>query len=136
MVAYVRIHPHDPRKGHTVKRYNYRGFTFREDRGWYRVTDALSKELEPLLVNKHTGIEVNVFQIGTEEQALAIAKADYEEQNPQRAIESAVTGAQTVSSRKLEKLPEPEEDLDEDAELLEDDAAGGSDDEDGENPFE
>lgn len=135
MVAFIRIHPLNPQKGHTVKRYNYRGFTFREERGWYRVVDSLAQELEPLLINAHSGIPVKVFQVGTQDDALKIAKADYERENPQRAIEQAVTGAQTVSTKKLEKLIDPEEDLDE--ELIEGDEEpeeGGDDDKE-EVPF-
>jgi len=34
---FVRLKPYDPRRGHVLRRYTYRGIKFHEDRGWFRV---------------------------------------------------------------------------------------------------
>ena len=34
---FVRLKPYDPRRGHVLRRYTYRGIKFQEERGWFRV---------------------------------------------------------------------------------------------------
>lgn len=34
---FVRLKSYDPRRGHVLRRYTYRGIKFHEDRGWFRV---------------------------------------------------------------------------------------------------
>ena len=41
----VRLKPHDPRRGHVLRRYTYRGIKFHEERGWYRVEKPVADYL-------------------------------------------------------------------------------------------
>ena len=41
----VRLKSHDPRRGHVMRRYTYRGIKFQEDRGWYRVENDVAEYL-------------------------------------------------------------------------------------------
>ena len=45
MPKLVRLHPYTPNEGHLLQRYGHRGYRFFEERGWYKVSDALAKEL-------------------------------------------------------------------------------------------
>ena len=41
----VRLKPYDPRRGHRLRRFTYRGIKFQEERGWYRVDKPVADYL-------------------------------------------------------------------------------------------
>lgn len=43
---FVRLKPYDPRRGHVLRRYTYRGIKFHEDRGWFRVPKDVADYLQ------------------------------------------------------------------------------------------
>lgn len=95
-MAYVRIHPFDPRRGFKVKRYIVLGVRFEADKGWYEVPDDYIPELKSCVQDVSAPVPVPVFQVATKEEAMETARKEYEEQNPERKIEEAVKGAQSV----------------------------------------
>lgn len=65
---FVRLKPYNPKRGHVLRRYAYRGIRFYEGR-WYKVPTALAKELAQ--VHQKHGDEDSpfAFDVATERQA-------------------------------------------------------------------
>jgi hypothetical protein len=80
----VRLRPHDPRRGHVLRRYTYKGIKFDSDRGWYKVTKAVADYLRT--VHQETGNEHSplAFDVCTETQAQEIDAREHEETNPRK----------------------------------------------------
>jgi hypothetical protein len=95
--VYVRVIPTDPARGFKVKRYNFRGFTFRADAGWYKVQPELAAELKKCVQNVNAPDPKPVFQVGTEKEALELVKVEFEKQNPEMKIQSAIASARVVN---------------------------------------
>jgi hypothetical protein len=71
----VRIHPYEPRRGHTTLRYSMAGSgypMFMEGRGWYEVDDDIADKLGELTNNPNDPRSPLVFQVLTKEEAQAI----------------------------------------------------------------
>jgi len=45
MAKLVRLKPHDPKKGHVIRRYTAFAVRFEEARGWYKVSDEVAAYL-------------------------------------------------------------------------------------------
>ena len=45
MAKLVRLKPHDPKKGHVIRRYTAFSIRFEEARGWYKVADEVAAYL-------------------------------------------------------------------------------------------
>ena len=41
----VRLKPYEPKRGHVLRRFTYRGVKFQDDRGWYRVEREVGEYL-------------------------------------------------------------------------------------------
>jgi hypothetical protein len=65
----VRLKAYDPRRGHVLRRFTYRGIKFHEERGWYRVDKSVADYLRG--VRQRTGDEHSplAFDVCTEEEA-------------------------------------------------------------------
>jgi len=139
MAMFVRIHPKDPRTGHLVERYVYRGFKFEVAKGWYRVPNNLAEELRDCVQDVNAPVPISVFQVATEDEAKKLEQLDYERANPEKKISEAISGAQSVPASRLSEKGGFEEevfDLEEDEgeeELAPEDTPKPVSDE--ENPF-
>ena len=68
----VRLKPHDPRRGHVLRRYTYRGIKFQEERGWYRVEADVADYLRAVrqkALDPHAPL---AFDVCTPEEAEAL----------------------------------------------------------------
>ena len=74
----VRLKPHDPRRGHVLRRYTYRGIKFQEERGWYRVDKAVAdylRDVRQLATNPHAPL---AFDVCTPDEAKALDSEEKE----------------------------------------------------------
>ena len=74
----VRLKPHDPRRGHVLRRYTYRGIKFQEERGWYRVEKAVAdylRDVRQLATNPHAPL---AFDVCTPDEAKALDSKETE----------------------------------------------------------
>ena len=68
----ARLKPHDPRRGHKLRRYTYRGIKFQEERGWYRVDKDVAdylREVRQVPSDEHAPL---AFDICTADEAKAL----------------------------------------------------------------
>ncbi len=68
----VRLKPHDPRRGHKLRRYTYRGIKFQEERGWYRVDKDVAdylREMRQAATDEHAPL---AFDVCTADEAKAL----------------------------------------------------------------
>ena len=74
----VRIKPHNPKIGHVLRRYTWRGMRFDEERGWYRVDARVAEHLAT--VHSRVGDENSplAFDVCTEVEAAALDKREYD----------------------------------------------------------
>ncbi|WP_428264784.1 hypothetical protein [Haliangium sp.] len=72
----VRLMPYDPKKGHVLKQYTYRGIRFQAGRGWYRVDANVAAYLERVRSipgNENTPL---AFEVRTQAEARALDERD------------------------------------------------------------
>lgn len=69
---FVRLKPYDPRRGHVLRRYTYRGIKFQEERGWFRVPKDVADYLRA--VHQVPGDEHSplAFDVCTEAEAKGV----------------------------------------------------------------
>jgi len=82
---FVRLKAHDPRRGHVLRRYTYRGIKFQEDRGWYRVEKEIAdylRTVRQVATNEHSPL---AFDVCTEAEAKALDKQEQEAENKRRS---------------------------------------------------
>ena len=68
----VRLKPYDPRRGHRLRRYTYRGIKFQEERGWYRVDKAVAdylRQVRQVASDQHAPL---AFDVCTADEAKAL----------------------------------------------------------------
>ena len=81
----VRLKAHDPRRGHVMRRYTYRGIKFQEDRGWYRVENEVAEYLQTVrqvATDEHSPL---AFDVCTEAEAKALDKKEQDAEKKRRA---------------------------------------------------
>lgn len=81
----IRLKSHDPRRGHVMRRYTYRGIKFQEDRGWYRVEKEVAEYLRTVrqvATDEHSPL---AFDVCTEEEAKALDKKEQDAEKKRRA---------------------------------------------------
>ena len=112
MAKLVRLKPHDPKKGHVIRRYTAFGVRFDEARGWYKVSDEVAKYLAT--VHQRPGDEdsPHAFDVCTEDEAKAIEAAEKKKAEERaRAAEPNVADARDLSARAPDlttaDLPQP-----------------------------
>jgi hypothetical protein len=85
----VRLKPFDPRRGHVLRRYTYRGIKFHVERGWYRVEPAVAaylKEVRQVAADEHAPL---AFDVQTEEEARALDAREEVEAKVRRSAAEA-----------------------------------------------
>jgi len=81
----VRLKPHNPRRGHVLRRYTYRSIKFQEDRGWYRVDRKIADYLRgvrQIAGNEHSPL---AFDVCTPQEAHVIDAREQEAAHPRKA---------------------------------------------------
>ena len=93
--VFVRLKALDPRRGHVLKRYTYKGIKFLVEKGWYRVTPAVADYLESVHQSVYDEVSPLAFEVATEAEARAIDEAARREEVGRRnaAVELQVTAA-------------------------------------------
>jgi hypothetical protein len=92
---YVRLKPHQPNKGFTVRTYGLRGLIFRTG-GWYKIKDAsLAKELSQLHQRLHDETSPMLFDVTDEAGAKAM------EQRERDLQRFGVSRAKDVTARSM-----------------------------------
>jgi hypothetical protein len=92
---YIRLKPYNPKRGHVLRRYTYRGVRFYEGR-WYNVPEALARELAD--VHQRHGNEDSplAFDVATQTQAREIEDAERKKlEEERRKLENAEVVAAT-----------------------------------------
>jgi len=81
----VRLKPHDPRRGCVLRRFAYRGIKFHQERGWYRVEQAVADYL--CAVRQVAGDEHSPlgFDVCTDDEAKALDAREKEGAVPRAA---------------------------------------------------
>ena len=74
----VRLKPYDPRRGHVIRRYTYRGIKFQEERGWYRVDKAVADHLRSVRQFPADPHSQPAFDVHTPTEAKAIDQKEHE----------------------------------------------------------
>jgi hypothetical protein len=100
MAKLVRLKPHDPKKGHVIRRYTAFSIRFEEARGWYKVADEVASYLGT--VHQVPGDEDSplAFDVCTEEEAQRIETAEKKKAEERaRAAEPNVAQPYDVSVR-------------------------------------
>lgn len=72
----VRLKPYDPRRGHVLRRYSFRGILFSAARGWFRVTEEVAEHLRGVHQRDHNPHSPLAFDVATEDEAKAIDQRD------------------------------------------------------------
>ena len=75
----VRLKPFDPRRGHVLRRFTYRGIKIHQERGWYRVdkdTAAYLRTVRQVHSDEHSPL---AFDVCTEAEAKAMDAKEKEE---------------------------------------------------------
>ncbi len=74
----VRLKPHDPRRGHVLRRYTYRGIKFHEERGWYRVEKTVGEYLRTVRQIPGSEHAPLAFDVCTDDEARTLDAKDKE----------------------------------------------------------
>lgn len=104
----VRLKPHDPRRGHLLRRYTYRGIKFHEERGWYRVEKAVGdylRTIRQVASNEHAPL---AFDVCTDDEARSLDTKEKEATVTRKAAadEIKVSPARAEGAVTTEDLPD------------------------------
>lgn len=102
MAKLVRLKPHDPKKGHVIRRYTAFSIRFEEKRGWYKVSDEVATYLAT--VHQTPGDEDSplAFDVCNEQEAKAIEAVEKKKAEERaRAAEPNVAQPYDVSAKDL-----------------------------------
>jgi hypothetical protein len=100
MAKLVRLKPHDPKRGHVIRRYTAFSIRFEEARGWYKVADEVAAYLAT--VHQVPGDEDSplAFDVCSEEEAQRLETAEKKKAEERaRAAEPNVAQPYDVSVR-------------------------------------
>jgi len=104
----VRLKPHDPRRGHVLRRYTYRGIKFHEERGWYRVEKPVAdylRAVHQVPSDQHSPL---AFDVCTDDEAKSLDAREKEAGTTRKAAtdDIKVSAARTEHAVTTEDLPE------------------------------
>jgi len=104
----VRLKPFDPRRGHVLRRYTYRGIKLHEERGWYRLEKPVAEYLRTVRQQPADPHSPLAFDICSEEEAKAVDNRDKDSSNARKtaADEIKVSVARTDGALTSADLPE------------------------------
>jgi hypothetical protein len=104
----VRLKPTDPKRGHVLRRFTYRGIRFESARGWYRVEKEIADYLRTVRqvdADPHSPL---AFDVASEEDARRLEAEENAQNRPARASDDIpVTAARpAVGTVTTADLPE------------------------------
>ena len=104
----VRLKPHDPRRGHLLRRFTYRGIKFQEERGWYRVEKSVADYLRDVRQTPGDEHAPLAFDVCTPEEAQALDAKEKEATVTRKAATDDIklSAARTEGAVTTEDLPE------------------------------
>jgi hypothetical protein len=112
MAKLVRLKPHDPKKGHVIRRYTAFGVRFEEARGWYKVSDEVAAYLATVHQRPGDDDSPLAFDVCTEEEAQRLEAAEKRKAEERaRAAEPNVAQPYDITARAPDlttaDLPQP-----------------------------
>lgn len=75
----IRLKPYNPRAGHVLRRYTYRGIRFESEKNWYPVPLSVAEYLASVRNVADDPQSPLAFEVRTREQAEWIARKEFEE---------------------------------------------------------
>ncbi len=100
MARLVRLKPHDPKKGHVIRRYTAFAIRFEEARGWYKVADEVAAYLATVHQRPNDEDSPLAFDVCSEEEAQRVETAERKKAEERaRAAEPNVAAPYDVSAR-------------------------------------
>ncbi len=96
----VRLKPFDASRRHVLRRYHYAGHSFREERGWHRVTKEVADYLRTVRQVADDAGSPLAFDVATEEEARALESAE-EEAKRRHAAADPIDATGAVASADL-----------------------------------
>ena len=85
----VRIKATDPRRGHVLRRFTYKGIRFQAGSGWYQVSEEVADYLKGVRQRANDPHSPLAFDVCTEKEARATDKKEAEEAEPKRPADNA-----------------------------------------------
>ena len=101
----VRLKPYDPRRGHVVRRFTYRGIKFHEERGWYRVASEVAEYLRAVRQVQSDEHAPLAFDVCTEEEARALDDEEAKEITRSKASDPVETTTTTSETEEEASTP-------------------------------
>jgi len=80
----VRLKAYEPRRGHVLRRFTYAGIKFHEERGWYRVEQAIADRLKGVRQVADDAYAPLAFDVCTDAEAVALDAAEADEARVRR----------------------------------------------------
>lgn len=102
----VRLKRHDPRRGHVLRRYTYRGIKFHEERGWYRVEEPVAEYLRSVHqvpTNEHSPLAFDIF---TDAEAKLLDAKEKESAETRKSATDNIKVSAARGTVTTEDLPE------------------------------
>ena len=99
---YIRLKPFNPRRGHMLRRFCFKGKVFHVGR-WYKVSESFAQQVSEIHQKANDEDSPYAFDVATEQQARAIeAKESAKEATERKKINNAeVVSAQEVRDDSL-----------------------------------
>ena len=86
----VRLKPYDPRRGHRLRRFTYRGIKFQEERGWYRVDKPVAdylRKVRQVASDEHAPL---AFDVCTADEARALDAREKDAATPRKTADGDI----------------------------------------------
>ena len=122
MSMLVRLKPYNKRRGHLLRRVNFRGVKFEAHKGWYKVDDNTAAQLGNVRQTAYDEDSPQAFDVLTQDEARAVEasenKAKQEKAKAADPIDAAIdrtadmksddlSGPAPSSSRRTRRSKEP-----------------------------
>jgi hypothetical protein len=85
----VRMKPHNPRAGHVLQHFAYRGIVFRAGSGWSKVLPEVAEHLKRVRQRAHDVHSPLAFDVCSEEEARRLDALDAEQSAEVTPVERA-----------------------------------------------
>jgi hypothetical protein len=73
---FVRLKPHQPRAGHVLRQFAYRGILFKAGAGWSKVSQVVADHLRAVRQRAHDPHSPLAFDVSSEEEARRLDAQD------------------------------------------------------------
>lgn len=84
----VRLKKPDPKRGHVLRRYTYKGIRILAERGWYRVALDIAEELKAKRQIPNDEHAPLAFDVCSDEEAQQLDERESREERPTLATEA------------------------------------------------